>query len=77
MAQIVISHDGLSPVDGPAPRGVIDVVALPEHAERGWAQVGPWCGIPGSVLTDAEWAAEQAPPVAPPKKQPTTKKEGI
>ncbi len=69
MAQIVITHDGL---DGA--RAVIDEVALRVHAEVGWAQVGPWCGEPGSTLTDAEWAAANAPTVAR-KKQPTTTKK--
>jgi hypothetical protein len=71
MAQIVITHDGL---DGA--RAVIDEVSLPEFADVGWTHVGPWCGVPGSTLTDAEWAADVAPP-RPKKAAPTTKKASI
>lgn len=66
MALIVITNDTL---DGA--RSVIDEVSLPELAAVGWAPVGPWCGMPGSTATDAEWAAEQEPPR--PKKKPAAR----
>lgn len=69
MAQIVIENEAL---DGA--RAVIDEVSLPEFADVGWTAVGPACHEPGSTLTDAEWAAANAPTVAR-KKQPTTTKK--
>lgn len=70
---IVVANPSLGPH-----RAVISDIALPGFAPKGWIDLGPWCGHPGSTLTDAEWAADQAPTVArPPKKkrQPTTKEE--
>jgi hypothetical protein len=76
MARVVVEHEGLGA------RVVVDAVAAPDHAPKGWVDLGPWCGVEGSHLTSAEWAAKTAPPrtkkvarSAPQSTQPITESE--
>lgn len=43
-------------------RGVVDEVSLGEWSALGWQNVGTHCGVPGSTLTDVEWAAANGLP---------------